>query len=154
MYTLLPPAPAFSSHPPPSLVLPPRFPSDPPKGKGNRISEASGLVATSEVQLPDISKRYRESCLNLADDPPVEQCEGRAKSMIRMMSHRAGSPKSKGSIKSRLGVAAAAAAAVAAADGGGADGSPRAAERGRLATSQSLSLRERDSGTVTEASMV
>ena len=74
--------------------------------------------------------------------------------MIRMMSQRAGSPKSKGSIKSRLGVAAAAAAAVAAADGGGADGSPRAAERGRLATSQSLSLRERDSGTVTEASMV
>ena len=31
------------------------FPADPPKGKGNRIAEASGMVMSAPAHLPDIS---------------------------------------------------------------------------------------------------
>jgi hypothetical protein len=32
-----------------------RYPSEAPKGKGNRVAESSGIVASANVQLPDIA---------------------------------------------------------------------------------------------------
>ena len=37
-----------------------RFPSDTPKGKGNRISVSSGVLMTCNVQLPSIANVYRQ----------------------------------------------------------------------------------------------
>ena len=37
-----------------------RFPSEPPKGKGNRISVSSGVLMACNVQLPSIVAVYRQ----------------------------------------------------------------------------------------------
>ena len=37
-----------------------RFPSDPPKGKGGRVSEASGLVASAALPMLRAIRAYRE----------------------------------------------------------------------------------------------
>ncbi|GAX74578.1 hypothetical protein CEUSTIGMA_g2027.t1 [Chlamydomonas eustigma] len=70
------------------------FPSDPPKGKGNRVAEASGLASSGNVQLPDTPFRFRETS-NLASDPsPPEGGVGRLRSFIRTLS--ASSKRSSG----------------------------------------------------------
>jgi len=37
------------------------FPSEPPKGKGGRVAEASGHVMTVAAMLPDVAQKYKES---------------------------------------------------------------------------------------------
>ena len=37
-----------------------RFPTDPPKGKGNRLSEAAGQVMASDTALPELVLQVRQ----------------------------------------------------------------------------------------------
>ncbi|GAX74576.1 hypothetical protein CEUSTIGMA_g2025.t1 [Chlamydomonas eustigma] len=66
------------------------FPSEPPKGKGNRIAEAAGLIMKAEARLPNSSITYREKSF-FENEPvmPVTEIEepiGRLQSVLRQIS--------------------------------------------------------------------
>ena len=73
-----------------SLSLSHRFPIEPPKGKGNRVNEASGLYKSFELVLPVTAIKYKEDYLKrraaeeIRDDDSAEGDSGNASPLQRV----------------------------------------------------------------------